>query len=443
MMIILPLTVLIVFLLMMSGFFSGSEIAFAKCRKQRLRKLSDEGNKRAEAAYRISENFTETLSAILAGNELVNIAASSAATVLAITVFSENPVKAQSIASAVLTVVLLIFGEIVPKIIFSRRADSMVMTAAGPILVLTRILRPFLSVVNKLVIWMSPLWTPKKRSVPAYTSEELVVMIDDYEKDGGEYQENVGLIRRTIKFGSRDFKIRDIMTSRVNVVAFCLEDGLETLENDSGLLGIYSNIPVYRESLDDIVGILPTREYKKKTIKKDDDHSISYEEFADLLIKPIYVYEQRPVFEIYKVMKKQSSAMAIVLDEFGGMIGVVTTEDIYRWIFGAVYDDKNSDDKTNVLRYTETNESIICIVRGEMLFEELFEQIRNKYNYKIHQTESSQSTVGGWATGLFGHVPENGETADEYGIKITVLKTSDKKIEILKLEITPDKDTLL
>ena len=440
MIVVLPILALIVILLIFSGFFSGSEIAFAKCDKQRLRKLSDSGNNKASLALRLVDNFTGSLSAILAGNELVNIAASSAVTVLAITVSPDNQAAARTIASASLTLALLIFGEIVPKIVFSRVSDTMVLFAAKPIFVFTVIFRPLVSAVDRLVEWLSPLWTPNNSRAPSYTSAELSVMIDDIESEGNIDQKSADLMRRTLRFHSRDLKIRDIMTSRVDVAAFCLEDGLDSLM-DSGneLLDIYSRIPVYGDSLDDILGILSTRDYIRKIVRDGNFGTADVESFKDSLEKPLYIYEGRSVYEIYRTMRKNSSDFAVVLDEFGGMTGIVTMEDIAEQIVGEIYDERDTLRQSSVLRYTETDDSLVCVVRGELALSDLFDLVRDRYNHKLHEIESSQSTVAGWTTELLGHVAEAGDIAEADGIKISVINVSGNRAKLLKLEFTPDK----
>lgn len=436
---VLPILALIVILLIFSGFFSGSEIAFAKCNKQRLRKLADCGNRKAALAQKINDDFTRTLSAILAGNELVNIAASSAVTVLAITVSPENQVRAQTVASAALTVALLIFGEIVPKILFSRMADSMVLTAAGPISLLTRLFMPLVASVDALVKLLSPLWTPDNRNTPSYTSDELSVLIDDFEKEGHIDPESAEFSRRTIRFYGRELRVRDIMTSRVDIVAFCLDDGMEALtENGDVLLNTYSYIPVYKESLDDIIGVLPTREYMKELVRGG-KAAADAGTLVNMLKKPIQVYEGIPAAKLFGIMKSQSSEFAVVLDEFGGVTGIVTMEDIYEQILGEIYDERDDARHGNIIQYTENEDSAVCIVRGELSLTDLFELVRDRYNYRLHDVESTQTTVGGWTNELLGHIAVRGETAEEDGIKITVLSAAENRIETLRIEFEYDK----
>lgn len=437
--VVLPFIILIIILLLLSGFFSGSEIAFAKCNLQRLRSLSANGNKSASLAVKIHDNFSSTLSAILAGNELVNIAASSAATVLALNIAPYNQALAQTVASASLTVALLIFGEIVPKIIFSRQADKMVLFASGPINLLTLILKPLIVAVDWMVKKLSVLWERGSASGPAFTLDELSAMVDICEEAGQFSDKDSRLLRNTIRYFNSKLKVNSVMTSRVEATAFCIDDGIDFLTDPkNGLLNKYSYIPVYKDSLDNIIGILPTKEFKKSILSHGAGNILNDGRFPEILIRPTYIYEKRRIPEAYSLLKKSKSGMLIVLDEFGGMTGIVTKEDIYEQIVGEIYDERDGKQRNDIIKYSDNGERLTCIVRGGLSLNDFFEKIRDRYNYRLHDIASTQSTVGGWISEILGHAASDGDTTDEDGISIKILKAKDGRVLLAELRITPD-----
>ncbi len=430
---------LIIVLLSFSAFFSGSEIAFAKCNKQRLLMAAESGNNNAKKALYISNHFTASLSAILAGNELVNISASSAATVLAVTLSPENPSGAQTIAGVIITIALLIFGEIMPKVIFNRNADNMVLFAAKPILFFTKLFSPVVKISDAIINWLSPLWTPENRDKPSVTREELTILVNECERDGIITSDDGELLRGMISFSNDNLKIRDIMVARVDVESFDIGDGVKSLLNENSyLLRCHSRIPVYRDTPDNILGILSVREFMKEVLRCGGIDNLSEESFLKLLTKPLLVFENKPVSSVASQMKLTLEEMALVVDEFGGITGVVTAEDLIEQIVGEIYDERDNPEQHNILKHTETKDGAEYILRGDITMNELFALLRNVYNPKLHGIRTTQTTLSGWITELSGNIPKNGDTVEEEGISATVLKADESRVKLAKITVNSD-----
>lgn len=436
---IIFIPLLIVVLLSFSAFFSGSEIAFAKCNKQRLLMAAESGNNNAKKAIYISNHFTASLSAILAGNELVNISASSAATVLAVTLSPENPSGAQTIAGVIITIALLIFGEIMPKVIFNRNADKMVLFAAKPILFFTKLFTPVVKLSDAMINWLSPLWTPENRDKPSVTREELIILVDECERDDIITRDDGELLRGMVNFSNDDLKIRDIMVARVDIEAFDIGEGIESLLNENSyLLRSHSRIPVYRDTPDNLLGILSVKDFMKEVIKSGGIDKLSEESFLNLLSNPLLVFENKSVSSVASQMKLTLEEMAVVIDEFGGITGIVTAEDLIEQIVGEIYDERDNPEQHNILKYTENKDGVEYILRGDITMNDLFALLRNVYNPKLHGVKTTQTTLSGWITELSGNIPKNGDIVEEEGISATVLKADESRVKLAKITVNSD-----
>jgi CBS domain containing-hemolysin-like protein len=329
--------ILIFVLLSLSAIFSASETAFAVSNSMRLSKAAASGRKSAKLAEYIDKNFVRSISTILVGNNLVNIAASSAFTVLFISYFGNN--KGTVLAMIVSTVVILIFGEIMPKIIANEYADSLVYILAYPIRFFMIVFSPVVRVVAAIVRRYEKYWTPKDNGQASVKPEELVTMLETIEEEGVITEKEKELIKSAIEFP--DVTARDIFTPRVDVAAFDIEDGIEHIFDNEELLS-YSRFPVYRENLDNIIGIMPTKILLKTAISNPDADLLS------LLTPPIYVHMTRTISSILLEFRKTHTHMAVVVDEFGGMMGIITIEDILEEIFGEIYDESDGEEEIPV-----------------------------------------------------------------------------------------------
>lgn len=397
-----------------SAFFSSAEIAFAKCNKLRFLKQVEEGNKKAVLVMKICDDYTTQLSTILVGNNLVNIAASSLATVVAVALLGKA--KGETAATVITTVVILIFGETLPKIIAAAIPDSVAKLYATPLLACMIIFKPVVWIVNKFVNLLSVIWTPKE-DMPNVTSEELVEILDDIEEEGVFTEDESELIKSAIEF--TDTMAKDILVPRVDVYAIDIDEPFEFSDE----LYKYTRIPVYRESIDNIIGVITTKQLMK-TIAAGKEVNIS-----EMMHEPIFVHMTRTVSSIIEEFREKHQQLAIVVDEYGGTMGILTFEDITEEIVGEIFDERDSVENDVVALAENAFE-----VDGGMNIYDMFDEIEFD---EPSDFESEYTTVGGWATEMLDKFPEVGDEFNYENLKITVTEAEAKRVLSLKVEVLP------
>ena len=415
------LYVLMVLLIALSAYFSGSEIALTACSDIRLKKSAEVGDRRALRAQKLKNDYTRALSTILVGNNLVNIAASSAATVVAMDLFSAKYGEgvANTIAALGMTVLILIFGEIIPKILANEFADNVAPAIAPSLHLCEIVFYPVVSAVTWIVEKIEVLWTPKE-TAPQVTQDDLYTLLDTIEEEGVFTEKESDLIKSAIEFS--DLTAKDILTPRVDVFGLDIEDGVDSLIKDKNVL-TYSRIPVYRENMDNIIGILPVKQLLREMLT---DPNV---DVTTLLTPPVYVHMTRTVSSILKEFRRSKSHMAIVVDEFGGMMGLLTVEDIVEEIVGDIYDERDTVEPELICR-----EDGIYEVDGGMNVYDLFDQLE----ISDHDFDSEYTTVGGWATEMMDRFPVAGDTFDYKNITVTVAEAQSMRVEKLEVIVHPD-----
>ena len=411
------LYLLLILLVLLSAFFSSSEIAYATASKLRLQNDAENGSKRASRAMWISEHFTGFLSTILVGNNLVNIAFSSAMTALMINAYGAGGETAAPIVS---TLVLLIFGEIIPKIAGTSQADRLVRIYTYPLRFFMILFKPVTALVTRIVDRLSKLWTSQEAE-PEVTDDELVSILETIEDEGVFTEQESELIKSAIEFS--DVTAADIFIPRVDVTAIDVEDSVEDLLKDEDLLS-YSRIPVYRDTIDTILGILST----KKLLKAAVTTPVSEIRLEDLLSPPVYVHKTRTISSILSEFRKKHLMMAIVVDEYGGTEGILTLEDILEEIVGDIFDE--SDD---IELDVEQKSDNVYIVDGGTTIEDFFDSI----DYRPEHFESEYSTMGGWAVEMLDRFPQKGDHFTWDRFSVTVTEAEARRVETLEVELLP------
>ena len=320
----IPLMIICVFL---SAFFSATETVFASVNKIKLEKKANQGGKNAKLANKLANNYPTLISTILIGNNLVNIAASSIATLMFTSLFPEY---GATIATFVMTLSLLIFGEIIPKNIFGKFSLSMSQVLAFPIKVCQVIFNPIVLVVTKMIDKMSVLWIPKDEEDDDTTGDELINMVEEIEEEGYIDDETSELIQSAIEF--KDTTAHEIMTPRVDIFAFNIEDDISELINNEEVFN-YSRVVIYEETIDKIIGFLSTRKIFSLLLENEEF------DIRDLISETIYVHKTKSISSILKKFKETKTHIAIVVDEFGGTLGIITLEDILEEIVGEIWDE--------------------------------------------------------------------------------------------------------
>lgn len=399
----------------LSAFFSGSENALSAANKLRVKKLADEGNKNAKLTYSLIENYPKTISTILVGNNLVNIVASSVTTLLALRLFPTSN-QAVTIATFVITVVVLIFGEIMPKILATEHANGFASMVSFPLRVVQYIVSPLVWVVTKLVNSASHIWTPEEVE-DSVTDEELVDIVESIEEEGVIDEDKSELIISAIEFS--DIDAYEIMVPRVDVVGINIEDSIEDIMSDSSIFN-HSVIPVYKESLDDIVGVVKAKDLMRQYLITG---SIDLEK---IMKQPTFVHKTKSILDLLEDFKESGNLMAFIIDEFGGTMGIVTMEDILEELVGDIWDEK---DKV-VPDYIEKEENILE-VDGMMNIFDFFELVE----YDSREFESAYTTLGGWCTEMLEDFPEVGEKFSFENMDFEILAMDDLRVEKVKVVI--------
>ena len=395
----------ILLMVLLSGFFSGSEMAFSSCNQLRLENLRDEGSKRAGIAVWILKHFDNALSAILIGNNLVNIGASSLVSVLVILLCGND--KYTWIGTVVLTVIIIIFGETIPKICAKKSANRFALRFARPVRVLTVILTPLIWLVVKLN-WLLTFWIKEDKEESGEEAvEELHSIIETAEDEKVLDEDQSELVRSAIDFS--DISALDVMTARVDVVAIDIEDSrdeiLDQIEKAS-----FSRLPVYEGSIDNIIGTLYLNRFLK-AMAEDGEADI-----RSMLMPPCYIYKTMKLPTVLSQLRRARQHLAIVTDEYGGTLGVVSMEDVLEQIVGEIWDD-NDEVEPEVVERTEGEYEL----DGAMMLFEMEELL----GLPEDSIEAESSTVGGWTIERFGGFPQVGDSFETDGLQVTVLEMSD------------------
>ena len=417
--------IIIFVMLVLSAFFSGSEITFNAVNKMRLRKAADENDRGAKRALRISEKFTYSLCAILIGNNLANIAASTCATSLFIWLFykltSSNGLDAlaSAVSTVVMTLIVLVFGEILPKLFAKRYADKLAPALSIPVTILTVILFPAVAVVTGFLWLLRKIWGRDADAGQSITEDELSTIIDTVEEEGVIDEDQSERLQSSLEFN--DTSIEEIMTPRIDLITIDVDDDRENIKKiiESST---YSRIPVYRDSIDNIIGILHLNHYFKEAVDQPEV------DIAGLLMKPMFLHKTMKLPAALKHMRDRKNHMAIVIDEYGGTLGVVTIEDILEEIVGDIWDESDEiiPDMTEISpnRYE---------VSGDMNIDDFFYEI----DYTPTDFECDYSTMGGFAIQMLDADPHVGDAFDYDRLHVLVAEMEDE-VRVTKLIVTVD-----
>lgn len=404
---------LIAILLMFSAVFSATETAFSSCNRIRIKNLASQGKASAQKALNILENFDNALTAILVGNNIVNILSTSIATVFFTDLLGEGSV---GIATAVMTVLVLIFGEIMPKSLAKDNAEKFVLFMAAPLSALIFIIKPIILIFRGLKNGVSKL-IGSKAEEPSVTEEELMSIIEEIEDEGVLEEQESDLVRSALEFD--ETTINEILVPRVNAVAIEENTSIDDIR-DIFLQNAFSRLPVYKETIDNIIGIIH---------QKDFFNMYFYEDIKDIhaiMQKPIYISQHKLISEILHQMQKEKVHMAIVIDQYGGTEGIVTLEDILEELVGEIYDE--SDDETTPFKKVDEN---TYELNGEQSLWDFLDYLDLPED--IIDTECN--SVGGYLMDLLGHIPQSNEGADDENFIFIASEVDDQKIEKVLVKI--------
>ena len=406
--------VLIAFLLVCSAFFSSTEIAFAAANPSRLRKAAETGSKNGKWALQISENYNKILCTILIGNNLVNIASSSVATVIAMELVGDAGV---AIATGVMTVLLLIFGEILPKQLAKQFCDKYALFSAPLLRLLAIITTPLVWLFMQLITLVSKVWARAKTD-DSITYDDLMTMVEMVEEEGILEDTSVELLQAAIEFD--DIEVHKVITHRMKMTALDINDPIEK-SIETALASEYSRIPVYEDSIDNIIGILPVSVLLKELLDNPTP------DIRAMLTEPLFVPQTKELPEVLEMMRQSKFHMAVVTDDYGGTLGIATMEDILEELVGEIWDETD-EIEPEVVEVTEEN----LLVEGDMLMVDFLEYLEEE----DPELDGDFATVNGWATQVLDKYPEVNDTFQYRNYQITVLETDNlcaSKLQIIKL----------
>ena len=397
-----------------SAYFSASEIAFNSANRMRLRRAAEEGSRTAGMAYRIAESFTISLSTILVGNNLANIAVSTCSTLIIMDLFApELAGVASFIATIAVTVVILIFGEIVPKVLAKQHADSVARMVALPTRILTVLVSPIVLVVMGLLFVLRKIWgKDRDEDAPTLTEEELSSVIETIEEEGVIDEEQGELLQSALEF--HDITVEEIMTPRINMTAFDIGDEDERIRALLADTAQFSRIPVYEDSIDNIIGVLSLNRYYKAAMDEEAP------DIRALLMKPCKLHKTMKLPAALARIRDAQVHLAIVIDEFGGTLGLVTLEDILEELVGDIWDDTD----VIVTECVPTGENT-WDVSGEMNIEDCFEEI------EFHQPKDftcEYTTMGGWAVEMLEANPHVGDSFTYENLFVIVSEMDEERV---------------
>ncbi len=411
------LLVVIAILVVLSGIFSMSDMVYGVVNQLRLKKDVEKGSKRAKIALDFASNYDTTISTILFSNNLVNIAASSLSAIVGLRIFSslDNDL-AGTITSLILLVIILIFGEICPKVIGRVFSYPLSKLLAYPILVLKYVFFPFVYVTSAFGRLLTKPITKIKESDDdePISDEELQEMVDQIEEDEVIDEDQAELLRSAIEF--KETEAHEIMTPRIDMFAFNIDDNIEELTHDDDIFA-HSRIPVYKDTIDNIIGILPTKRVLKNMLAKQKINVL------EMILPVEFVPGSMPISNILSKMKNSQTHIVIVKDEFGGTDGLLTMEDILEELVGEIWDETD----TPIEFYKKLNENTY-IVDGSMNIDDLFELLDKEL-----LEDNEFTSVGGWVIDKLERFAKIGDSFDYENLTVTVLDATEFTVEKVKI----------
>lgn len=397
----------IVLLLMGSAFFSGSEIAYTSLNKLKLKKESENAKGVMKIVLYIYNHYDRALSTILIGNNLVNIAATSIATVLAVSLAASMDGKitddfASTLVTVIMTVLILIFGEITPKMVARRCNESIAKIAAYPLRILMILFFPAVLITTGVVNIFSLVWKKDERDDVTITEEEFENILDTVEDEGIIDENQTDLLQSALEFTDQD--AADILTPRIDVIGFEINDSMEYILKTISETQ-FSRYPVYDRTIDHIIGVLYVKHLLKELMVNKDV------ELKSLILEPVYIPKTMKLHAIMNEFRASQTHMAVVADEYGGTMGIVTMEDVLEQLVGEIWDE--NDDIVNEWQELSKNR-FEC--SGDMNLSELFDNL----DLDDEELETDCTTVGGWAAEVIGAMPVEFDAFDYKNFTILV-----------------------
>ena len=411
-----PLLVALIVLVLCSAFFSSTETAFSCANRIKLRSMSQSGRTRASKVLSLAENnYDKFISTILIGNNIVNLSAATLSTLFFAVILKDVPnVDSSVISTIAITVAVLIFGEITPKFLAKTSPEKYAMAVYPVIMVFYYIFYPLNLIFSGWKLLLSKLFRIKEEDV--ITEDEILTMVEEAEEDGTLREDETNLIRQVIEFD--DVEVGDILVPRVNIVGVEVTTPMEEIKDLLTKEG-YSRIPVYKEDMDTIIGTIHEKDFYKAYL--DGKNNID-----SILQGAFYTTEHVKISALLKQLQKKKVHIAVVLDEYGGTLGIVTLEDVLEELVGEIWDEHDEE-----VEYFKKVEDNVYLVDGNTPLHETF-----KFFEMEDESENFEAnTTSGWVVEKLGLIPRAGTKFDHLNLDIEVLKSTVKKVLQIKVKV--------
>jgi len=405
--------VLVVAMMIFSALFSGTETAFSSVNKLRLKNYEAQGSRKAKKALKLANRFDEVLTAVLIGNNIVNIATSSVSTIVFIKLIGS---KGAAVSTIVVTILVLVFCEVLPKSYAKKNAEKLALAFAGPLSFLVIVFKPIVWLLNKLSSAIA-----KGDEAPSVTEDELKYMIDEIEEQGVIEEQESELVKSALEFD--EITVNEILIPRVKVIGVeksaTIDDIKELFSSE-----MYSRLPVYEKSLDNIIGIITNKAFFKMLVEGGSDISKIMQEVP-------HIADTKLISEAMRDMQRSKVHLAVVIDQYGGTKGIITLEDIIEELVGEIYDE-DDEIETNIVMIAPDKYE----VAGDMSISDMLEKLELDEN----MITTDYTSVGGWVTDVMEHIPDAGETAESGIFRVTVSAVNEQTVEKVIIEVLPHDD---
>ncbi|MGN0603515.1 MAG: hemolysin family protein [Oscillospiraceae bacterium] len=415
----------IIILIAFSALFSSMETAISSVNKIRLKHEAANGKKSAQRTLKLAENFDKTITSILVGNNVVNILLSSLGTVVFTNLMGASGV---AVSTAVITVLVLTFGEILPKSIAKQNSESYAEGTSGLLGFICWLLTPISFLFLQLQKLTSKIFKPKENA-PSVTEDELKYIIDEIEDEGVLEKNESTLVRSALEFD--DTTCEEILIPRVKVSAVDITDSIDEIR-DMFINERYSRLPVYEKSIDNIIGFITDKDFFALLFGENGGKPVSVESIVQ---KALYVHESKLISELLVDMQRSKIHIAVVKDDYGGTSGIVTMEDIIEELVGEIYDE-NDEVVQSIVKVGED----MYEIQADLSLGDMLEKLGLPENI-IDVDSFDSNTVGGWALELFGYIPPVGANVTSGIFNVTVLEGDERTISKIGLKIDKTDDT--
>ncbi len=403
--------IVLIILIFLSSCFSATETAFSCLNKIRLKNMAGNGDKKAEKTLSLAEDYNSLLSTVLVGNNIVNIVSSSLATLLFVSLLKHNGAL---VSSVVMTITILIFGEITPKSLAKAHPEQVAMFFTPFISILVVIFKPLTFILNALANLITSLF--KGEESDEFRSEEFITMVEEAQEGGNMDEDEADLITNAIEFN--DQEVGKVFTPRVDVVANDINDSLDQIDQNFRESG-FSRIPIYDGSVDNIIGVLHEKDFYYHYYK-DSKTSIK-----QIITKPVFTTEHLKISALLKQLQTSKSHMAVVIDEYGGTAGIITMEDVLEEIVGEIYDEHDE-----VIEYFKKINDNTYLVNCDADVEDMFEYFDITFD-----EEYEFNTVGGWVIYSLDRIPLVNDTFSYKNLDVTVTDADEKSVNEIRVVV--------